>query len=266
MNLFRLYADLPLLAQSWVKVFLFYLTAWVLAWILGRMARGFLKYSRLAPGLTHTAPERQKTLRGLLQGIINVTLFTVATLLSLGQFIETTTMIWLIGLFGAGFGLSARPIISDVMAGASFIFEDTFAVGEKVEILGVEGVIESITLRTTWLRAPGGELYTIPNGDIRMLRNFSRGRFSTANITVRIHTADLSQAIGLLEQLGRDAMDSLPDLIEPWQVISPTGQISQDTELTLLAKARFGQAAGMRTRLLAMVHATLVDAGIDLSV
>jgi len=208
-------------------------------------------------------PERQKTLNGLLRGIIKVTLFSMAGVMSLGRFVDSSTLIWLIGLFGAGFGLSARPIISDIMAGASFIFEDTFEVGEKVEIQGIEGVIESTTLRTTWLRSPSGEIFTIPNGDIRTIRNFSRGRFSPANITLKIHAGDLARTINILEQLGQDSMDTMPNLIEPWQVITVSGEISQITELTLLAKARFGKAAEMRTRLMSIVQTKLTSENIN---
>lgn len=262
-NLLQFYATLPPLARVWIKIGVYFVLAYILSHLAGLIARRLIRLSRFTsrkPSL-----ERQKTLEGLLQGIIGVLLFAIATLLSLALFIDMTTLIWLIGLFGAGFGLSARPLISDVMAGTSFIFEDTFAVGEKVELLDVEGVIESISLRTTWLRAPGGELYIIPNGDIRVVRNFSRGRFSMANITLKIPAANLSQAIDLLETLSIDAMDSLPNLIEPWQIISQTGVISQHTELTLLAKARFGKAAEMRPRLLAMVQDALGEANIELA-
>ena len=59
-------------------------------------------------------------------------------------------------------------------------------------------------------------------------------------------------------------MDSLPNLIEPWRVISETGIIGQTAELTMLAKARFGKAAEMRPRLLAMVHEALEKENIEL--
>jgi small-conductance mechanosensitive channel len=261
-TLLQLYTSLPPLAQNWVNILIFFLLAWLLSRLAGVLSRRVIRLGGLAS--RRPRPERQKTLNGLVQGILTVTFFIVAILLSLSQFVETTTLIWMIGLFGAGFGLSARPLISDVMAGTSFIFEDTFAVGEKVEILNIEGIIEAITLRTTWLRAPTGELYTIPNGDIRVVRNFSRGRFSTANIILKIPATELEHALTLLENLGQDAMDSLPNLIEPWRVISETGIIGQTAELTLLAKARFGQAAEMRPRLLAMVHKALEEENIEL--
>jgi len=256
------YASLSLLTQKWVNILAFFLLAWLFSRTAGIISRRVIRMGGLSGH--RSSPERQKTLYGLVQGIITVTFFGVAVLLSLSQFVETTTLVWMIGLFGAGFGLSARPLISDVMAGTSFIFEDTFAVGEKVEILGTEGIIESITLRTTWLRAPTGESFTIPNGDIRVVRNFSRGRFSVANIILKIPAAELERAIPVLESLGREAMDNLPNLIEPWRVISETGIIGQTAELTLLAKARFGQAAEMRPRLLALVHKALEEENIEL--
>jgi hypothetical protein len=65
--------------------------------------------------------------------------------------------------------------------------------------------------------------------------------------------------------LGREAVSLLPNLLEPWQVISENGTIGQQTELTLLAKARFGKAAEMRPRLLALVQERLAEAGITLA-
>jgi small conductance mechanosensitive channel len=219
---------------------------------------------RFAPRSHRPRPERQATLQSLIANAISSVAFAAATLVSVGQFVQADTLIWIVGLFSAAFGLSARPLTSDILSGLSFIFEDTFAVGEKVETLGVEGIIEAINLRTTWIRSPTGELYIVPNGELRVVRNFSRGRFSTANIKLKIEAADLSRALPLLEELGQEAVSLLPNLLEPWQVISETGTIGQQTELTLLAKARFGKAAEMRPRLLALVQERLAEAGIAL--
>ena len=123
-------------------------------------------------------------------------------LAALAQFLEPTDLIWMVGLLSAGFGLGARPLISDVLTGISFIFADTYAVGEKTELLGVEGVVEAVNLRTTLLRSPNGELLIIPNGDIRLVRNYSRGSFSIANVSIRVPSADLARALPLLENLG----------------------------------------------------------------
>ena len=208
--------------------------------------------------------ERRSTLRGLLANAISLLAIVVAILFALSRYVSAQTLVWVIGLFSAAFGLGARPLVNDFLAGISFIFEDTFDVGEKVEILGVEGVIEKVTLRITLIRAPSGELLVVPNGDIRVVRNFSRGRFSPVSVRLKIPAGELARALEVLPPLANEAMLALPNMLEPWQIISETGTIGETAELTLIAKAKFGQGAEMRPRLLASVRECLTGAGIPL--
>jgi small conductance mechanosensitive channel len=104
----------------------------------------------------------------------------------------------------------------------------------------------------------------VPNGEIRAVRNFSRGKFSIAKVTLKILASDLGNALTMLETLGSEAVILLPNLIEPWQVTSLEGVIGQYTELTLIAKARFGKAAELRPRLLTLVQERLSEMDIQL--
>ncbi len=248
-----------------IRITCFYALAWIGHRLRWRMAGRLVRLSRFSASHRRPRPERQNTMRSLLASAISLIAFVTATFFSLGQFVKTDTLVWMVGLFSAAFGLGARPLLSDVLSGISFLFEDTIAVGEKVEITGIEGVIEAVNLRTTWLRSPNGELSVVPNGEVRVVRNFSRGRFSPAHVTLKIATADLGRALPLLETLSTEAVSLLPNLLEPWQVISESGRMGQQTELTLLAKARFGKAAEIRTRLLALVQDRLAEAGIALA-
>jgi small-conductance mechanosensitive channel len=247
-----------------VYIAIFYLVAWIIHRLSRFLARRLVRLSRLTSKGREIRPERRETLRSMLASVISFVAFAAASIASVGRFVTFDTLVWVVGLFSAAFGLSARPLISDVLAGVGLIFEDTFAVGEKVEILSIEGIIEAVNLRTTWLRAPTGELYVLPNGEIRVVRNFSRGRFSIVKVTLKIAAADLNRALTILEELGSEAVALLPNLLEPWQVLSESGIIGQQTELTLIAKARFGQAAEMRPRLLAVVQERLSENEIAL--
>jgi small conductance mechanosensitive channel len=194
----------------------------------------------------------------------------MATLIGLSLFVDGTTLIWMVGLLSAGFGFGSRAIISDFLSGISFMFEDSFDVSEKVELPGlaagsVMGVVEAVYLRTTTIRSMSGEPFTVPNGEIRVVRNFSRGLFSTANIKIMLATADLGRAIPLLEALGHEAVGLLPSLLEPWQIISETGEMGQQTDLSLIAKARFGKAGEMRPRLLNLVQERMAEENIELA-
>lgn len=251
---------------------IYILIAFVLAGLVHlfawRMAGRVVGLGRFQPQERRPSAERQETMRSLIASAISFLALIVALLVTAGQFVSADTLVWSIGLFSAAFGLGARPLIADFLTGISFIFEDTFAVGEKVEMIvpgtTVEGIVESVNLRTTLVRAPTGELYTVPNGEVRVVRNFSRGQFSVASVTLKVPASQVEATLELLEEISPAAVDRLPNLIEPWQVISETGVIGQHTELTLVAKAKFGKAAVMRPRLLALLQEQLSEAGIEL--
>lgn len=257
--------DAPLWTERIILIAVFFLIAWIVYRLAPRLARRIVRLQRAAPVRDRLRPERLATLSGLISSAISVLAFVVAGIVSLSLFVDNNTLIWVIGLFSAAFGLGARNLVNDFVSGVSLIFADDYAVGEKVEVMGIEGVVETVNVRTTLLRAPTGELYVVPNGDVRLIRNFSRGRFSSVTVIIRIAAVDLGRALPLLEALGKEAMEELPNLIEPWQVISEMGVIGQTTELTLLAKARFGKAAEMRPRLLALVQERLAEARIELA-
>lgn len=244
---------------------LLFLLAWLVYRLSSRLADRLLHVGRLSKQGRQMRPERYQTLHNLIASMITFLAFLTAFVLTLSQFVRAETLIWMVGLFSAAFGLGARPLISDFLTGISFLFEDPFDVGDKVELLDVEGVVEKVNLRTTMLRAPSGELLVVPNGEIRLVRNFSRGLFSPATVTLKLAASDLPEALPMLESLGKEAVILLPNLVEPWRIISESGEMGQQTELTLLAKARFGMGAEMRPRLLALVHERLQEAGIQLA-
>ena len=77
--------------------------------------------------------------------------------------------------------------------------------------------------------------------------------------------SDWDRALPILEALGKHTVVLLSNLLEVWRVISESSAIGQQTELTLVTKARFGRAAEMRPRHLVLVQERLAEAAIDLS-
>jgi small conductance mechanosensitive channel len=262
---FTSWAEFPDSIQNLLIVLLLFALAGIVHLLAGRIARHFLK---VMAG-RQTRPERLDTMQNLTAGVISALALGLAVVLSLSLVVGNSNLLWFIGLFSAGLGFGMRPVVSDFIHGFSFLFEDAFDVGEKVQMLGlgggmVEGTIEVVNLRTTHIRAVTGELYTVPNGEIRVVRNFSRGRFSTVTVKLKVSAADLKSALDLLEGKEQEGLERLPNLLEPWQILSETGELGESTELTLTAKARFGRGAEMRPRLLTLIQEWFTAAGIEL--
>jgi small-conductance mechanosensitive channel len=54
------------------------------------------------------------------------------------------------------------------------LIEDQYGVGDRVDILTIQGVVERVGLRITTVRADDGTLWYIRNGEILTLGNASK--------------------------------------------------------------------------------------------
>src|SRR5206468_6222983 len=89
------------------------------------------------------------------------------------------------GVLGVAIGFGAQTLIRDVISGLFILAEDQFAVGDVIEINGIPATVEEIAVRSTTLRDGEGFLRFVPNGEIRMVTNRSRGwNRATADVTI----------------------------------------------------------------------------------
>jgi small conductance mechanosensitive channel len=222
-------------------------------WLIWRIEMSRLKLAQ------HPFSDRRRlTLRSLIRSLMNGLTLLVTIVLVLAMFVPSSALITALGLFSAGIGFAARPYISDFLGGIVLLFEDQFALGDKVEIgdRNVIGVVEQVSLRTTHIRGDMGELWIVPNGDVRTIRNFTRGSFSPADIRLTVPTLRLDEALALLVEV---VADPGPDIVEQPEIISEAGEIGETTVLMLRVKARHGQAPLVRRRLLSRMQALLME-------
>jgi moderate conductance mechanosensitive channel len=257
-------AGLPLVATV-----ILYLLAALLVSVFARwIARGLLMGSRLLPSRHAITIHRRQTLEGLIGSLISLLAFMVAGLAALALFVRPETLIWIVGLFSAAFGLGARGLVADILAGGRFLFRNTFAIGEKVELIvggtTVEGTVEEVNVTNTLVRSPNGELYVVPNGEISVIRNFSRAPFSSTKIRFCVPSGRLAETLEILGSLGDEAPALLPDLTEPWQVISTSEAMGAKAELTVIAHTNFAKAANLRLQIFSLINQRLTVAGIEL--
>jgi len=76
---------------------------------------------------------------------------------------------------GIAVGLGAQTLVRDWLAGIFVVLENQYSAGDAVRIAGVEGIVEDFSLRRTLLRGVDGEVHSVPNGQITVATNLSRG-------------------------------------------------------------------------------------------
>jgi small-conductance mechanosensitive channel len=102
------------------------------------------------------------------------------------------------GILGIAVGLGAQSIFKDMLNGFLIVIEDQYNVGEVVNIAGLKGTVEDLSLRRTTVRDADGTLYIIPNSQIATVSNLSRD-YAVATLNVSVDaSANPDKVIALL--------------------------------------------------------------------
>ena len=119
--------------------------------------------------------QQRVTLVQTTQWILVVTLVICALLMLLSEFgIDITPLLASMGVVGLAVSLGAQSLFKDLIGGILIIIENQYSVGDSIVVGPVSGEVERITLRTTQVRALNGDLYVVPNGEVRVLANQTR--------------------------------------------------------------------------------------------
>jgi small-conductance mechanosensitive channel len=119
---------------------------------------------------------RVTTMSGVVANIWRFFVFVVAGAIVLGMLgINLTPLLASATIIGATLGFGAQQIVRDYFSGILMTVEDQYNVGDSVTVGGMTGVVEEVTMRLTRFRGADGTVFIIPNGDIRLVGNLSRG-------------------------------------------------------------------------------------------
>ena len=127
-------------------------------------------------------------------------------------------------LAGAGiasmvFGLGAQSLIGDILAGFFIIFEGQFKVSDFIEIDKAKGNVETISLRTTSIRSPDGQLHIVRNGKINRVINYSH-LYVNAMIDVGVDPeSDLKHITDVIAALGEELQANDDTILQPTKVL-----------------------------------------------
>src|SRR6185369_121213 len=78
------------------------------------------------------------------------------------------------GVAGFAIGFGAQTLVKDFINGFFILIENTFDVGDIVRAAGVQGTVESLTLRRTMLRDADGTVHMVPNSEMKIISNLTR--------------------------------------------------------------------------------------------
>ena len=212
------------LTTSGIKILGILITLFILSqmsrWIVGWLERLVPEKNPLQAA---EAKKRAQTLGNILRHALLIVIFFIAALMILGELgIQLGPLLATAGIGAVAIGFGAQSLVKDVIGGFFIILENQYRIGDAIEVAGVSGLVESVSLRKTVLRDLEGRVHTIPNGEIKVVSNLSK-EWSRSVLDIGIsYRENIDEVIDLLSQIGRKLEAEEPyksAILEPLQIL-----------------------------------------------
>jgi small-conductance mechanosensitive channel len=201
----RLAAILRVDGEATARAALRVVGIWLLAWFAWRVVRLTARRIEMAvddgdDSVTTLREKRGRTISQLLRSVGRVVIITIAILLTFNAFINIAPILAGAGILGLAVSFGAQSLVRDVISGFFILLENQFAVGDVIEAAGKSGVVERMTMRVVVLRDLEGAMHIIPNGEIKVVSNRTRG-WARAVIDISVpYTEQVDRIISLLRE------------------------------------------------------------------
>jgi MscS family membrane protein len=201
--------------------------------------------------------------------VATVAFAIIVALTQLGY--PVTSVIAGLGIGGIALALAAQKTVENLFGSVSIVVDRPFAVGDWVQVEGIEGTVETIGLRSTRIRTLERTLMIYPNGKLADLRIEAFGtrekvRFHTM---VALHKETPPEVAQRAADLAREAMlahpKALADDVRAW--VRGIGDSSIDLEVAVYVDTTSVMEFGpIRHALLLSVLRAVREAGARLAV
>jgi small conductance mechanosensitive channel len=173
------------LARVLIHIGIILCVAWVMLWL----SRKLIPLLRIQlQKHTHDSEQvkRLETLGRVFRYTVAVIITLVTGMLVLSELgISIAPILASAGVVGLAIGFGAQSLVKDYFTGFFLLLEDQVHQGDVVEVAGLGGLVEEVTLRYIRLRDYEGSVHYIPNSAITTVTNRSQG-FAYAVIDIGV--------------------------------------------------------------------------------
>ncbi len=117
---------------------------------------------------------RVRTMIALTRNLMRYIVILIGICLVLSVFgVDIITILAGLGIIALIIGFGAESLIADVVTGVFILIDNQYNIGDIIEINGFRGTVTDISVRTTVLTDPGGNVKIINNSDMKNILNRS---------------------------------------------------------------------------------------------
>jgi moderate conductance mechanosensitive channel len=162
------------------------------------------------------------TMSTLTVSVFKYSVYIMAIVIILTNVFQLTSILAAAGIGGLAIGLGAQSLIKDIISGFFIVMEDQFVVGDLITIDNMTGAVEDLELRVTRLRNFNGDLYIVPNGEIKRVTNHTRGNKAILVDIPVSYSTDIGKAIEIVKSICTTVMEEFDTITEEPKVLGIT--------------------------------------------
>lgn len=212
-----------------------------------------------------TRAKTDEILVNFVSSILNMLLMLVVVVVSLDQLgVDTTSLVALVGAAGLAVGLALKDSLQNFAAGVMLVLFRPFKTGDFVEIAGVSGVVEKITIFSTLIRTGDNKEVIVPNGSIYSGTIINYSARDTRRIDLVIGV-DYSSDVREVKRVLEDILNSHPLVLkDPEPVVALVELGDSSVNFNFRPWVKTDDYWSVRAELLEQVKLTLDEQGIGI--
>ena len=127
--------------------------------------------------------------------------------------VNMTSLVALLSVGSLGITLAAEDILGNVAGGLVILSAHPFSMGDFIEVNGVSGSVQEISLNHTKLLTPDGLLVMLPNKELSSSKVINYTTLGRRRVTQKV-TASYDAPTGDVKAACRDALANTPKILE----------------------------------------------------
>jgi small-conductance mechanosensitive channel len=140
-----------------------------------------------------------------LSKILSYCFYVLITMYVLGLFGINLSAIWgAMGIAGVAIGFAAQTTVSNLISGIFILTEKTMKIGDYIEVDGIGGTVDKVSLLSIWIHTPDNQFIRIPSSAIinTKLKNYSTYDYRRYVFDVSVdYSTDLDKAVEVLKSV-----------------------------------------------------------------
>jgi len=203
------------------------------------------------------------TMSTLIASVFKYVIYIWAILMILSDILNLKSVLAAAGVGGVAIGLGAQSLIKDTLSGFFILLEDQFAVGDLITIDTMTGTVEHMELRVTRLKNYNGDIYIIPNGEIKRVTNHTRdNKMVIVDIPVAYSTS-LEKVYEIARRVCDEVKQEFTVFTEEPSILGITELGKQSINLRITARTYPNEQWGVERRIRMKIKEAFEKTGLE---